>query len=145
MIPSGFLECGETLEEGAVRETFEETGVRVEPESLDLCSVMNLTTINQIAIAFRVRLANVPPIRPGPECMEVAFLSAHDIPNKDFAWLAAMGPWPKRFFAELSSHDHTIQMMTIDSDEGIGFRLREYLIGNLPPASTLERTKMTCE
>jgi ADP-ribose pyrophosphatase YjhB (NUDIX family) len=138
MVPSGFLECGETLEEGAARETLEETGVIVDPASLDLCSVMNMTAISQIAIAFRVRLMTIPQIRPGPECLEVAFLSEDEIPRDQFAWLTAMGTWPKRFFNELRSHDFTIQMMTIGSNEGIGFRLREYQIGTVTVADVAD-------
>src|ERR1700692_4622421 len=41
VLPSGFLECGETLEQGAARETFEETGVSLDPNQLDLASIIN--------------------------------------------------------------------------------------------------------
>ena len=34
LIPGGFLEAGETLNEGVVREIFEETGMKVEPQGV---------------------------------------------------------------------------------------------------------------
>src|SRR5579859_1284507 len=51
MVPGGFLECGETLESGAARETREETGVIVDPNDLALYSVVNMTAIQQILIS----------------------------------------------------------------------------------------------
>src|SRR5271155_1410266 len=59
-VPSGYLECGETLEEGAARETFEETGVMVDPERLELHGVINMVEIHQVAVGFRVELAAEP-------------------------------------------------------------------------------------
>jgi ADP-ribose pyrophosphatase YjhB (NUDIX family) len=128
-VPSGFLERGETLEEGAVRETFEETGVILDPVQLDLCSVINMHELNQIAVAFRAQLTVEPQITPGLECLEVAFVAEEEIPRDKFAWYAAMGTWPRQIFKEITSQDFTIQMITIGSPEGTGFRSREYPIG----------------
>ena len=38
-LPGGFIELGESWQEAAAREAAEETGVRVEPESIDLLAV----------------------------------------------------------------------------------------------------------
>ena len=38
-LPGGYLEAGETWTEGAARELFEETGVRVDPATLRACGV----------------------------------------------------------------------------------------------------------
>src|ERR1700730_15305246 len=43
--PSGFMERGETLEQAAARETFEEVGVKVSPSELDLYTVTSLDKI----------------------------------------------------------------------------------------------------
>jgi ADP-ribose pyrophosphatase YjhB (NUDIX family) len=130
-VPSGFLEIGESLEEGAVRETFEETGLALDPNRLDLCSVVNMTAIEQVAIIFRVMLETTPVLNPGPECLEVAFLSPHEIPEGQFAWRSTMGDGPERFYRELRSGDFTIQLINLGAPDGAGFRSREYKIGSI--------------
>jgi len=128
-VPAGFLECGETLEEGAARETFEETGVIVDPRDLELHSVMNMTALEQVAIQFRVSLTSKPEVRCGPECLDVAFMSQEEIPFHQVAWRASMGDRPQRFFDEMRLGRFTIQLISIASAEGLGFRSREYTIG----------------
>jgi ADP-ribose pyrophosphatase YjhB (NUDIX family) len=130
VMPSGFLECGETLEEGAARETFEETGVVLDPNRLDLYSVVNMTQIEQVAVTFRVQLAAKPEVQPGAECLEAAFFAEGEIPSGFLAWRESMGDRPQRFFDELRRGDFTIQLITIGSNHGVGFRSREYPIGS---------------
>ena len=129
-VPSGFLECGETLEEGAARETFEETGVLIDPVRIDLCSIMNMTAIEQVAVSFRTELMTKPIIRPGPECLEVAFMTEQEIAKEQIAWRRSMGGGPQRLFNELRSGQFTIQLATIGSNQGVGFRSREYGIAS---------------
>jgi 8-oxo-dGTP diphosphatase len=127
-VPSGYLELGETLEAGAARETREETGVLVAPERLELCSVINMTAIKQVAIIFRVEVDTLPRLIPGPECLEVAFLAVHEVPAGQFAWRKTMGDGPERFYRELLTQDFTIQLITLGAADGTGFRSREYRI-----------------
>jgi ADP-ribose pyrophosphatase YjhB (NUDIX family) len=130
-VPSGFLEVGESLEQGAVRETFEETGLVINPESLDLCSVVNMTSIEQVAIMFRVALGAIPALTPGPECLELAFMAAHEIPAGQFAWRSTMGDGPERFYRELQTGAFTIQLISLGANDGAGFRSREYKIASI--------------
>lgn len=132
-VPSGFLEFGETLEEGAARETFEETGVIVDPNSLELHSVINIRAVDQVAIGFRIEFAFEPPLRAGAECLEVAFLSEREMPVDQMAWRASMGDAPDRFFKELRIGEHTIRLTTLGSDEGQGYKSREYKITRSSP------------
>lgn len=125
-VPSGFLECGETLEEGAARETFEETGVVIDPGKVELSSIMNITSIDQISIAFRIELATKPDLKPGAECLEVAFVSEEEISGQQLAWREALGSAPRRFFNELRSRNFSIKLMTSGSNQGVGFKSREY-------------------
>jgi ADP-ribose pyrophosphatase YjhB (NUDIX family) len=130
-VPAGYLEMGETLEEGAARETREETGVVIPPEKLELCSVINMASIRQVAIIFRIVLEFLPAIKPGPECLDVAFLAAHEVPQGEFAWRHTMGDGPERFYRELLSKQFTIQLITLGTAEGTGFRSREYAIASI--------------
>jgi ADP-ribose pyrophosphatase YjhB (NUDIX family) len=130
-VPTGFLECGETLEEGAARETFEETGVVLDPASLSLYSIVNLPAIQQVLISFRLVCATKPSVRPGPECLEAAFLCEAEIPLELFAWRTVMGNRPKRFFEEVRSGQFTIQQITIGALPQESFASREYVIRSI--------------
>lgn len=130
-IPTGYLEFGESLEHAAARETWEETGVVVAAEKLELCSVINMPAIRQVAIMFRIVLDVMPAPTPGVECLDAAFLAAHEIPRGEFAWRSTMGDGPERFYRELVSGKFTIQLITLGATDGSGFRSREYQVGTI--------------
>ena len=127
-VPSGFLECGETLEECAVRETMEETGVILEAGRLQLYSVMNMTAIEQVGIAFRTTVSADPHPRAGPECLDVAFMSEAELAATGFAWRRSMGDSLERLFREMRSQDFSIRLATLGSDQGDDFKSREYRV-----------------
>jgi ADP-ribose pyrophosphatase YjhB (NUDIX family) len=127
-VPSGYLECGETLEEGAARETFEETGVIVDPASLELHGIINMVEIHQVAVGFRIELATKPILRPGPECLEVAFFDEEDMPTDELAWRNFMGSSTKRWFDEIRLRDFSIRLGTLGSNLRPEFKAREYKI-----------------
>ncbi len=57
-LPAGFLENGETLVAGALRETLEEANARVEPG--DLYTIISLPQINQVYMMFLFDEADIP-------------------------------------------------------------------------------------
>jgi ADP-ribose pyrophosphatase YjhB (NUDIX family) len=67
-LPAGFLENGETVTGGAVRETLEEAGARVAVG--DLYTMISLPHISQVYMMFRARLVDLD-FSAGPESLEV--------------------------------------------------------------------------
>ena len=82
-IPAGFLEIGETVEEGAIRETYEEAGAKV--ENLKPYALYNLSFIGQIYLIFLSRLVDLN-FQAGYESLEVRLLKEHDIAWEELAF-----------------------------------------------------------
>jgi ADP-ribose pyrophosphatase YjhB (NUDIX family) len=82
-IPAGYLEMGETVAEGAVREAWEEARARIAVEGV--LAVYSLARIGQVQVIFRARLAE-PGFAPGPESLEVRRFAFEDIPWQEIAF-----------------------------------------------------------
>ena len=82
-LPAGFMELGETVSEGACRETREEAGANV--EMLDLFAVIDVLPASQVHLLFRARLRD-PDLRPGPETLEARLFAEHEIPWSDLSF-----------------------------------------------------------
>jgi ADP-ribose pyrophosphatase YjhB (NUDIX family) len=76
-LPAGYLENGETVAQGARRETFEEAGARI--EILAPYALFNICYVSQVYLMFRARMVD-PNIKAGNESSEVRFFSERDIP-----------------------------------------------------------------
>lgn len=76
-LPAGFLENGESLEAGAMRETLEEANARVAIEHL--YTVISLPHINQVYMMFRAALCDLD-FGPGSESIEVRLFDEDEIP-----------------------------------------------------------------
>ena len=84
-IPGGFLESGETLAEGAARELYEEAGILLPPDQLQLYMTGTITFINQIYVGFR---ATAPGdlCAPGVESMDCRFFTREECPWEQLAY-----------------------------------------------------------
>ena len=82
-LPAGFLENGETVAAGAVRETLEEASARVEIG--ELYTMISLPQISQIYMMFRARLVDLD-FGPGPESLEVRLFREDEIPWEEMAF-----------------------------------------------------------
>jgi ADP-ribose pyrophosphatase YjhB (NUDIX family) len=82
-LPAGFLEKGETVEAGAIRETSEEAGARV--EGLKPFALYNLTFIGQVYLMFRGRMMDAQFLA-GDESLEVKLFREDEVPWDDLAF-----------------------------------------------------------
>jgi len=82
-LPAGFMENGETTQQGATRETLEEARARVVIEAP--YALFNLPHISQVYLLFRSRLLDLE-FGPGPESLEVRLFSSAEIPWDELAF-----------------------------------------------------------
>lgn len=82
-IPAGYLELGESAEEGARREAWEEARARIELDGL--LAVYSVRRINQVQLLYRARLLD-PHVAPGPESLEAVLVEWTDIPWDELAF-----------------------------------------------------------
>ncbi len=82
-LPAGFLEIGETTADGALRETIEEAGARVEMGPL--FSMLNVVRVAQLHLFYRAQLLDTS-FAPGPETIEAQLFDERDIPWDDLAF-----------------------------------------------------------
>lgn len=127
-IPAGYLESGETLQQGAARETLEETGLAVDPNGLDLYSVVNLLHTDQVAIGFRMQLRREPVLRPGPECLDARFMTEAELRDADIAWSDTLGDSRERLFRQLRARRFDIHLTDVAARPGEVMTANSYRI-----------------
>ncbi len=82
-LPAGFMENGETVQQGAARETLEEAEARVEVGAL--YTLFNLPHISQVYMLFRAQLL-APEFGPGMESLETQLMTEAEIPWDEIAF-----------------------------------------------------------
>ncbi|MEO7055543.1 MAG: NUDIX hydrolase [Caldimonas sp.] len=82
-LPAGFMELGETTEEGALRETTEEAGARIELQGL--FTLFNVARVGQVHFFYRARLLDLD-FAPGPESLEAVLFSEAEVPWPEIAF-----------------------------------------------------------
>jgi len=82
-LPAGFMEMGESTAEGALRETVEEAGARIELQGL--FTVLNVVRVGQVHLYYRARLHDID-FAPGPETIEARLFTEAEIPWDELAF-----------------------------------------------------------
>ena len=82
-LPAGFMENAETLQTGAARETFEETGSKA--KILQPYTMFSLPHINQVHLFYLAELLD-ENFGPTSESSEVKLLSQEEIPWEELAF-----------------------------------------------------------
>jgi ADP-ribose pyrophosphatase YjhB (NUDIX family) len=82
-LPAGFLELGESLADGAIRETVEEAGANIELQGL--FSVLNVVRVGQVHFFYLARMLNTD-LAPGPETIEARLFREDEVPWDELAF-----------------------------------------------------------
>lgn len=82
-LPAGFMENGETIAEGAARETLEEAGARIEMG--ELFSVIDVPHVEQVHVFFRATMT-AEALDPGPESLEARLFDEAQVPWDQIAF-----------------------------------------------------------
>lgn len=103
--PGGFLEIDETVREGAIRETLEETGLLIEPG--EIIGLYSRPEAAIVVVAFESRIVG-GAATPTPEALEVRAFAPDAIPWGEIAFKTstwALRDWVRRVRADLQPPD----------------------------------------
>ena len=95
-LPAGFMELGETMAEGAARETDEEAGARIEMGAF--FSAISIPRVGQVHFFYLARLLD-DRFQPGSETLEARLFDEADIPWDEIAFLTVRETL-EHFFAD---------------------------------------------
>ena len=108
-LPAGYMENGETTEEAALRETWEEA--RASMQEQELYMLFNLPHINQVYMFFRGELADLD-FSAGEESLEVKLFSEEEIPWSELAF-PTVGKTLKQYFIDRQSNHFPVRIRDI--------------------------------
>lgn len=109
-VPAGFMENGETLDAGALRETLEEACARVNIDKL--YAVYNIPHVNQVYLLFLARLKDLD-FKAGSETQEVRLFREDEIPWDQIAF-ATVRNTLTHFFADRARKQFGFHLGTIE-------------------------------
>ena len=83
-LPAGYMELGESAEQGATREAWEEARAKLELDQV--LAIYSVPRISQVQIMYRAKLSNPESISAGPESEDVRLVTWEDIPWTELAF-----------------------------------------------------------
>ena len=108
-LPAGFMELGESVSEGASRETVEEAGANFEIG--ELFAVMSVVRVGQVHLFYRAQLIN-EDFAPGHETIEARMFTEDEIPWDEIAFRTVREAL--RLFFEDRRKGHFGRIHTVD-------------------------------
>jgi len=109
-LPGGFMENGETVSQGAFRETLEETNTEVEMG--ELYAIFNVPQINQVYMLYLAKVV-ADDYSSTSESLDVKFFAENEIPWDDLAF-PFVPKVLKNFFSDLEKGDFPLSTHTIE-------------------------------
>ena len=115
-LPAGFLENGETVEQGALRETLEEANARVEP--VGLYTMISLLHVHQVYMMYRAHLLDLD-FGPGTESLEVRLFTEAEIQWEALAF-RTIARTLRRYFLDRKLGSYAFHSSAIDRPRRAG-------------------------
>jgi len=121
-LPAGYLENGESVQDGAVRETLEETRARV--ALMGPYRMYNILFVDQIYMMFRATLLS--DFGPTSESIEVCLFSEDEIPWDEIAF-EVIRRTLKDFFRDYACSKTDPEYQVDQDDQVYPFRVKDLL------------------
>lgn len=109
-LPAGFMELGETTEQGAARENQEESGVQIRIGPL--FTVIDIPSVNQVHLYYLAEVLG-PQLDPGPETLEAAFFDFDRIPWQELSF-RSVSTTLEHYLADRESGQFPVHRYAID-------------------------------
>ncbi len=119
-LPAGFMEHGETTEDGAKREAREEANVEITLRNL--LAIYSIPRLSQVQIMYCAEMLT-PEFSAGPESLEVALFSFEEIPWAELAFPSVH--WALMQFNGVKGHDVFAPFGNPDGASGNMFPVRQ--------------------
>lgn len=113
-VPAGFMENGETISDGAIRETLEEANARVDLGPL--YALYNIPHINQVYMLFRGRLLD-PDVSAGAETLETRLFTENEVPWDQIAFASVRNAL-QNYYTDRRNGEFKFHMATIEPPSG---------------------------
>lgn len=113
-LPAGFMENGESTEQGAARESFEEA--LAETGALKLYCIYSVPEINQVFFFYRGELKHANAFGVGEESLEVQLFAEQDIPWDNLAFYTIYKTL-KYYFEDRKIHHYPVRDEKLERPE----------------------------
>lgn len=109
-LPAGFMENGESTEQGAMRETWEEARAKI--ASAELYCLYDITHINQVYFFYRGEVVE-GEFGEGPETLESKLFTEQEIPWSELAFPVVTATL-ERYFSDRKNRHFPIFQQTVE-------------------------------